>query len=93
MKTITKKDMIREIAKAHGTSQTAVRASIDAFLDMIAQAATDGTDVSLPGFGKFKRRDTEARQRRNPRTGEAVNVPANSTLIFKCAKHMKDRLN
>lgn len=93
MKTITKKDMIREIADAHDTSQTAVRASIDAFLDMIAQAAVDGTEVSIPGFGKFKRRDMPARKGRNPATGESIDIAASRTLTFKCGQQMKNRLN
>ncbi|WP_170431910.1 HU family DNA-binding protein [Ruegeria arenilitoris] len=93
MKKITKKDIVREIADAHDTNQTVVRASIDAFLDAIAQAATNGTEVSIPGFGKFKRRDMPARKGRNPATGESIDIAASSTLTFKCAQQMKNRLN
>lgn len=93
MTTITKKDIIREISEAHGTSQTSVRATVDAFIDSIARAVDDGDEISLPGFGKFKCRENSARMGRNPSTGESMEIPASRTLTFKCAKQMKDRLN
>jgi len=93
VKKITKKDITREIAEAHGTSQNVVRANVDAFLDAIAQAAVDGNEVTLPGFGKFQRRERSARKGRNPATGEVITLPASSSLSFKPAQQMKDRLN
>tara|TARA_R110002110_G_scaffold257979_1_gene473919 strand:- start:237 stop:518 length:282 start_codon:yes stop_codon:yes gene_type:complete len=93
MAKITKQDIIKDIADAHGTTHDAVRAPIDALLDHIATAMERGDEVALHGFGSFKRTERAARKGRNPRTGEAVDIAASSSMNFKPAKAMKDRLN
>ena len=49
---------------------------VDIFFDEIAQRLAEGGRVELRGFGAFSTREREARTGRNPRTGEAVDVPA-----------------
>lgn len=62
------------------------------FEDIIAQLANGGR-VELRGFGAFSTRDRKARVGRNPRTGEAVDVPAKRVPFFKAGKAMRERLN
>jgi DNA-binding protein HU-beta len=47
----------------------------------------------LPGFGKFKVKESAAREGRNPSTGEAIKIPASKKLSFTPAKAVKDQLN
>lgn len=90
---LTKKDLIREIANDQGRTQEGVSAAIEAFLEKTIQAAENGQEVSLHGFGSFVRKDRNARQGRNPKTGESVQIAASSTLGFKPHKAVKDRLS
>lgn len=66
---------------------------VDVFFDEIAQRLAEGGRVELRGFGAFSTRDRDARVGRNPRTGEAVEVPAKSVPYFKAGKEIRQRLN
>ena len=59
----------------------------------IVAAAAKGEEVSLAGFGKFKVKDSPAREGRNPATGEAMQIAASRKLTFAPAKAVKDALN
>jgi hypothetical protein len=56
-------------------------------------AAAGGAEVSLPGFGKFKIKETSEREGRNPANGEKIKIAASKKLIFSSAKAVKDLLN
>ena len=66
---------------------------VDIFFEEISQRLVEGGRVELRGFGAFSTRDREARQGRNPRTGETVSVPAKRVPFFKAGKDMRRRLN
>ena len=66
---------------------------VDIFFEEIATRLTEGGRVELRGFGTFSTREREARTGRNPRTGEAVDVPAKRVPYFKPGKEMRERLN
>ena len=66
---------------------------VDIFFDEIAQRLAEGGRVELRGFGAFSTREREARTGRNPRTGEAVDVPAKRVTYFKPGKEMRNALN
>lgn len=85
------KDLAKGVAEKAGLSEKQVRDLIGALLDGIADAVAKGEEVSLPGFGKFKRKETAARQGRNPATGEAIDIAASSKVTFTPAKAWKDR--
>ncbi|WP_095012417.1 integration host factor subunit beta [Tsuneonella mangrovi] len=66
---------------------------VDIFFDEIAQRLSEGGRVELRGFGAFSTRDRGARKGRNPRTGEAVDVPAKKVPYFKPGKEMRRVIN
>jgi integration host factor subunit beta len=66
---------------------------VEIFFDEIARRLADGGRVELRGFGAFSTREREARTGRNPRTGEAVPVPAKRVPYFKAGKEIRQRLN
>lgn len=66
---------------------------VDIFFDEIGQRLAEGGRVELRGFGAFSTRDREARQGRNPRTGEAVAVDAKRVPYFRPGKEMRRVLN
>ena len=66
---------------------------VDVFFDEIAARLAESGRVELRGFGSFSTRAREARTGRNPRTGDAVEVPAKRVPHFKPGKDMRERLN
>lgn len=66
---------------------------VDIFFDEIAQRLAEGGRVELRGFGAFSTRERGARKGRNPRTGDAVEVPAKKVPYFKPGKDMRQLIN
>lgn len=66
---------------------------VDIFFDEISHRLAEGGRVELRGFGAFSTRAREARQGRNPRTGETVKVEAKRVPYFRPGKEMRRVLN
>ncbi len=66
---------------------------VEVILEEIAGALERGDRVELRGFGAFSVRQRNARRGRNPRTGEAVEVPAKAVPFFKAGKELRARVN
>ena len=86
-------DLAEAIATDHDLSKTDARKIVDAVFEAIGNAAANGDEVSLNGFGKFKVKDSPEREGRNPATGEAITIKASKKLTFTVAKAVKDKLN
>jgi DNA-binding protein HU-beta len=86
-------DLIAKLAEDSGLSKTEAKAVIDGVFEAIVEAAIAGDEISLPGFGKFKVKEKDAREGRNPSTGAAIHIAASKKLTFAPAKAVKDRLN
>jgi integration host factor subunit beta len=69
------------------TAQAAAVTNI--VLDSIAAAIASGFTVELRGLGTFSFRERRKRKARNPRTGEAIIVPAHRVIYFKPAGKLK----
>ena len=68
---------------------------IDALLEdtgLIADALAAGQDVSIPGFGVFEVKKVAAREGRNPKTGESIQIPAHRRVAFRAGKGLKSRV-
>ena len=65
----------------------------DTVLEQIASALTRGDRVELRGFGAFSVRQRDARQGRNPRTGETVGVKAKRVPFFKAGKELRAKVD
>lgn len=86
-------DLAEQLASAHGLTKADARKIVDAVFVEIAQAAAQGEEIALNGFGKFKIKETAAREGRNPSTGETIQIAAAKKLTFTVAKAVKDKLN
>ncbi|WP_394437619.1 HU family DNA-binding protein [Sphingobium naphthae] len=86
-------DLAESIASSHDLSKADARKVVDAVIAAIVDAAAKGDEVSLSGFGKFKVKESAAREGRNPATGETIQIAASKKLAFTPAKAVKDRLN
>jgi DNA-binding protein HU-beta len=86
-------ELAEAIAESHGLTKTGARAVVDAIFVALTDAATKGEEVSIAGFGKFKVKESAAREGRNPATGATIAIAAAKKLGFTSAKAVKDRLN
>lgn len=86
-------DLADRVANESGLSKADARKVVDGVFNAIADAAAKGEEVSLNGFGKFKVKDTPAREGRNPSTGATIQIAAAKKLTFSPAKAVKDKLN
>ncbi len=89
-----KSELIERLA-AENTHLTHIEVErvVNVVLGRMTAALGEGGRVELRGFGAFSVRSRPARSGRNPRTGEAVDVPAKSVPFFKSGKELRERLN
>ncbi|MGY2735869.1 HU family DNA-binding protein [Sphingomonas glacialis] len=86
-------DLVEKIAASNDLSKADAKSLVDAVFAAIADAAVAGEEISLNGFGKFKIKDSAAREGRNPSTGETIQIAASKKIGFTPAKALKDRVN
>ena len=86
-------DLADQLAGTEGLSKADARKLVDGVFDAIATAAAKGDEISIGGFGKFKVKETAAREGRNPATGATIQIAAAKKLGFTPAKAVKDKLN
>ena len=86
-------ELAEHIAAEHDLNKSQAKMVVEAVFTAIVETAKKGEEVSIPGFGKFKVGSREARQGRNPATGEAIQIAASKKLAFMPAKQVKDAMN
>ena len=89
MKTV---DLIDHVAAKTGLDKSQAKQAVEAAIGCIVDAAKRGDEVNLLGFGKFKVKDSPARQGRNPATGATIEIAASRKLGFSAAKQVRDAL-
>ncbi|MBK7492107.1 MAG: HU family DNA-binding protein [Nitrosomonas sp.] len=86
---MNKTEMIEEIAsRANLTKADAARA-VNAVLDTIVETVAKGDDVTMPGFGSFKSVQRAAREGKNPKTGEKLQIAATIAPKFSAGATFK----
>jgi DNA-binding protein HU-beta len=90
---MNKNDLIDVVIEEHDVTKTFARGLVDTVFRSIGDAAQNGEEVSIFGFGKFHVTERGARKGRNPSTGEAIKIAASKRLKFSPARAMKAALN
>ena len=90
---MNKAELIAAIAAKTGDTKKGAEASVNAFVDVVTEALTEGDKVQLVGFGSFEVRKRAARKGRNPQTKEEIKIPASKAPVFKAGKALKDLVN
>jgi len=93
LKLMTKADLITEVSRNAELSKKDAENTVNVFLDRIVEALKEGEKIELRGFGSFKLRRRNSRIGRNPRTSQAVQVPAKRVPYFKPGKDLKKLIN
>jgi len=90
---MNKGELISAIASSTGMSKSSVSSVAEAMIETIEKSLKKGNDVSLVGFGTWKRKARASRTGRNPQTGAVIKIPAKNTVTFSAGKKLKDAVN
>ncbi|TKB80738.1 MAG: HU family DNA-binding protein [Nitrospira sp.] len=86
---MTKEELIAKMASTAGITKVAAGTALTAFTEAVATSLKKGRKVSLVNFGTFQVSKRKARAGRNPRTGEALRIPAMRVPKFSAGKILK----
>ena len=89
---MNKQELISAAAEKTGFSKKDTEATVTAVLETIISALEDNEKVQLVGVGSFEVKERAARIGRNPKTKEAIEIPASKAPVFKPSKALKDIL-
>ncbi|ASP89557.1 HU family DNA-binding protein (plasmid) [Sinorhizobium meliloti] len=89
----TTTEIADKIAADQNLTQAQAKTIVESVFKQITDAALAGAETSIPSFGKFKLKDTPAREGRNPATGATIKIAASKKLTFAPGKAVKDALN
>ena len=90
---MNKAELINAAALKADVSKKDAEAVITAALDAITEALAESEKVQLVGFGSFEVKKRAARLGRNPKTKEAIEIPAPAVPTFKAGKALKDAVS
>ncbi|MBQ0711763.1 MAG: HU family DNA-binding protein [Porticoccus sp.] len=90
---MNKSELVDAIADAADLSKASAGRALDAAVDAVASALSNGDQVSLVGFGTFSVKHRAARAGRNPQTGAEIQIKAANVPSFKAGKALKDAVN
>ena len=89
-KNTTKLDLCNQIAHKLGKPASDVKSVIEVFLDEILNNLSKDNRIEIRGFGAFSVKRRNKRTGRNPRTGEAVDIPSHTAPYFKFSKEAQN---
>ena len=90
---MNKTEFIDAVSANADMSKASVTKTLEAMIDTVASTLKNGDQVTIVGFGTFLVRRREAREGRNPRTGESMQIAASNVPAFKAGKALKDAVN
>ena len=90
---MNKIELITAMAEKSGLTKKDSENALKAFIESVEEALASGDKVQLVGFGTFETRERAAREGRNPRTKEVIQIPATTVPVFKAGKEFKERVN
>jgi integration host factor subunit beta len=91
---MTKSELIEQLSLSDmSLNKKEAETVINTIFDSIGDALVTGDRVEIRGFGSFTIRERDAREARNPKSGEIVSIPAKKTPFFKTGKELRARVN
>lgn len=87
---MNKAGLVEKVNEVLGGTKVQAEQVVDTVFESIVETIKSGEEASIAGFGIFSAKERAARTARNPRTGEAIQVPAMRVPKFRAAKGLKD---
>lgn len=89
---MNKGELVDKVAEKAQVTKKQADLVLSAALDAIVDAVSVGDKVTLVGFGSFESRERKAREGRNPKTGDKMQIPATRVPAFSAGKLFKDKV-
>ena len=89
---MNKTELVAAIAEKTDLTKKDAELALTAVVESITEALVKGDKVQLIGFGSFEVKNRDARVGRNPKTKEAIEIPASKSPVFKAGKALKDKV-
>ncbi|MBQ4577802.1 MAG: HU family DNA-binding protein [Clostridia bacterium] len=89
---MNKTELVAAIAEKTDLTKKDAELALTAVVESITEALVKGDKVQLIGFGSFEVKNRDARIGRNPKTKEAIEIPASKCPVFKAGKALKDKV-
>ena len=90
---MNKTELVAAVSEKSGISKKDAERVVAATFDIITAELAKGEKVQISGFGAFEVKEREGRVGRNPRTKEAIEIPASKAPAFKASKALKDTVS
>lgn len=90
---MNKTDLIDAMAADAGITKAAAKKALESFLGNIKKSLKEGVRVSIVGFGSWFASKRNARDGRNPQTGETIKIAAKNMVKFKAGTELSDAIN
>ena len=90
---MSKQDLVNFIAEETGLTKADATRALDAMQKGVTEGLKKEGKVTLTGFVTFSVKAKEAKMGRNPKTGEAVKIPAKNAVTIKAGSKLKEALN
>lgn len=90
---MNKQELIEYVAEQAELTKADAQKAVDAVFEGITATLKKGNDARFVGFGTFSVAKRAATTGRNPRTGEAIKIPASKNAKFKAGKELKEAVN
>ena len=89
---MTKSETLQALADKLGKTRKEVSEFMDALVELAHHETKKSGEFTIPGLGKLQKKHRNARQGRNPATGETIQIPAKTVVKFRVAKQAKDAI-
>jgi len=89
---MNKAELIAQISDEAGITKTQANTALDSFVDAVTKTLKKGDKVTLVGFGTFSVSKRQARNGRNPQTGEVIKIKARRVARFKAGKDLAEKI-
>jgi DNA-binding protein HU-beta len=90
---VNKAQLAEQIAQKADLTRKDAEQAVEAALETIEEQLARGGEITLTGFGKFHVSDRNARQGRNPQTGETIQIKAARVPRFSAGSKLKQLVN
>lgn len=90
---MSKTDLVNYIAEETGLTKADSSRALEAMMNGVVKGLKESGKVTITGFCTFAAKKKEAKNGRNPRTGEVVKIPARIAATIKAGSKLKDALN
>lgn len=86
---MNKTELVSRVAERANMTKKDTERFLNTFIDVVEEALAQGDTVAILGFGTFLARERPAREGRNPRTGQPIQIPASKVPVFRPGRGLR----